>query len=217
MKNLITNFPRGEIRVTAPRVFQWAYGQMLVIQGIDLPDYYETHFCNEGDTETETMIGDSSGVRVPDHLLDTGKDVYAYIFLHVEETDGDTEFVIRIPVVKRPKPTDIEPSPEEETVIGQLIVDLSEAEELARTQAQTAEAWAVGERDGVPVPSSDETYQNNAKWYAAVAAQGAEDAGFAWFDVDVSDGHMYVTITPDLAEDIDFKVNEQTGHLEVIY
>ena len=36
----------------------------------------------------------------------------------------------------------------------------------AMQKAEDAEAWAVGERGGVPVSSGDETYQNNAKFYA---------------------------------------------------
>ncbi len=36
----------------------------------------------------------------------------------------------------------------------------------AGTKAQDSEAWAVGERGGVPVPSTDPAYENNAKWYA---------------------------------------------------
>lgn len=32
--------------------------------------------------------------------------------------------------------------------------------------AEDAEAWAVGQRDGTDVPSTDPTYHNNAKWYA---------------------------------------------------
>ena len=32
--------------------------------------------------------------------------------------------------------------------------------------AEDAEAWAVGERNGVPVPSTDPAYQNNSKWWA---------------------------------------------------
>lgn len=39
-----------------------------------------------------------------------------------------------------------------------------------------AEAWAVGERHGVPVGESDQTYHNNAKYYAG---KGREDAE-AW-------------------------------------
>lgn len=33
----------------------------------------------------------------------------------------------------------------------------------------TAEAWAVGQRGGVPVTEGDPTYQNNAKYYAEQA------------------------------------------------
>lgn len=32
--------------------------------------------------------------------------------------------------------------------------------------SQDSEAWAVGERNGQPVPSTDPAYQNNAKWWA---------------------------------------------------
>ena len=32
--------------------------------------------------------------------------------------------------------------------------------------SEDSEAWAVGERNGQPVPSTDPAYQNNAKWWA---------------------------------------------------
>ena len=34
-----------------------------------------------------------------------------------------------------------------------------------------AEAWAVGERHGVPVQEGDQTYHNNSKYYAQTVAQ----------------------------------------------
>lgn len=40
------------------------------------------------------------------------------------------------------------------------------AANAADDSAEDAEAWAVGERDGVPVPSTDPTYHNNAKYWA---------------------------------------------------
>ena len=43
----------------------------------------------------------------------------------------------------------------------------------AEESAEDSEAWAVGKRNGQDVPSTDETYQNNAKYYAEQAAQGA--------------------------------------------
>ena len=42
-----------------------------------------------------------------------------------------------------------------------------------------AEAWAVGERHGVPVDENDQTYHNNSKWYAEQAADSADAAADA--------------------------------------
>lgn len=42
--------------------------------------------------------------------------------------------------------------------------------------AVRAEAWAVGERGGVPVQPGDHTYENNSKWYAGKAKESAEEA-----------------------------------------
>lgn len=217
MKNVITTFKPGEERKTSPRVFQWDYGQMLVVHGLALPEYYEVHFCNAGDEYTVTLTGDRNGVRIPDEMIYAGKDIYAYIYLHQEETDGETEYIIRIPIIRRPKPSDIAPGPEEQTTIGQLIDEMNDAANRAQSARRTAEGWAVGTRDGVPVAPGDEAYQNNAKYYAGIASQGAEGAGYAWFDVTDADGCMWVTITPDLGQDIQFLVNENTGELEVHY
>ena len=41
----------------------------------------------------------------------------------------------------------------------------------ALDSSRDAEAWAVGKRNGVDVPSTDETYDNNAKYWAGVARQ----------------------------------------------
>lgn len=39
-----------------------------------------------------------------------------------------------------------------------------------------SEAWAVGERNGVPVESDDPTYHNNSMYWASFAASAAEGA-----------------------------------------
>lgn len=48
----------------------------------------------------------------------------------------------------------------------QLIITHTDNTEDVQTWVTEAEAWAVGQRDGVDVPSTDETYHNNAKYYA---------------------------------------------------
>lgn len=50
-------------------------------------------------------------------------------------------------------------------------VDAGDALNAAR-----AEAWAVGERGGVPVQPGDPTYENNSKWYAGKAKESADHA-----------------------------------------
>ena len=47
----------------------------------------------------------------------------------------------------------------------------------AADSESNAEAWAVGERGGQPVPSSDVTYENNSKYYA-------DQAGDYWGYID---------------------------------
>ena len=45
----------------------------------------------------------------------------------------------------------------------------------AQQNEQDAEAWAVGERNGVPVPATDPTYHNNAKYYADLGSEVIQD------------------------------------------
>lgn len=51
----------------------------------------------------------------------------------------------------------------------------------AADSAEDSEAWAVGQRSGQDVPSSDETYHNNAKYWAA-EAQAAAAVGVSSFN-----------------------------------
>ena len=48
-----------------------------------------------------------------------------------------------------------------------------------RSSEMNAEAWAVGERRGVPVAEGDQTYHNNSKYHAEQAEAEAESAE-AW-------------------------------------
>lgn len=74
--------------------------------------------------------------------------------------------------------------------------------ETLQDYSEDSEAWAVGERSGVPVDSSQPQFANNAKWYgehAITAAERAEDAftellnsmGLGTFSYNASNGHLY--------------------------
>lgn len=48
--------------------------------------------------------------------------------------------------------------------------------ELAEGYSRDSEAWAVGQREGVDVPDTDETYHNNSKYYSQQSANSAQSA-----------------------------------------
>lgn len=102
----------GAKKTVSEHRYQYDYGQTLLFADLELPDAYEVHFSNAmtGGT-TITQIGTSEGVSVPDELLTSGANVYAFIFLHDGETDGRTMYTVEIPVRQRSKPSDVEPTP----------------------------------------------------------------------------------------------------------
>lgn len=73
-----------------------------------------------------------------------------------------------------------------------------------------AEAWATGQRGGADVPSTDTTYENNAKYYAGLAEQSAGQAGYMFFYID-QNGHLIYQHTPNIL--VDFYLFN--GHLYV--
>lgn len=50
------------------------------------------------------------------------------------------------------------------------------SESNAAQSESNAEAWAVGERDGQVVPSTDPTYENNSRYYAGLAEDSEDNA-----------------------------------------
>ena len=221
--NIINATYRGTSLISTCPAWLIDYGMVLKLNGIDLPDVYEVDFANSKEETATRTLGGPNGVIIPDqYFLTEAEQIYAWYYLHTGEDNGYTRIQVTIPLFKRPDVTNVQPTPEEHSIIEQAIVALNNgvtaANESAENAAQSesnAEAWAVGERDGEPVAPTDPTYLNNAKHYANVAQQGAESVGYAFFDVNDADGNMYVTVTENLSTDISFHVNENIGELEV--
>lgn len=133
--------------VALDKLWQYDYGQVLKITGVELPDAYEVHFSNDPNRGmAKTMTGNADGCLIPDEYLVTGQSVFAWLFLHAGNDDGATEFMVEIPVRRRAKPTAEVPTPVEHDVISGLIADMTaaagraqEAKETAVEAAQTAE------------------------------------------------------------------------------
>lgn len=172
MNTVIAVFANGgTMTTTQTALWQYDYGQVLIVQGIQLPTSYEVQFCNAGDSTTITSLGDSDGVVIPDQFLQNGETIYAYIYLHTGPDDGETEYKITIPVMDRAEPTDIQPTPQQESTIGQLVSALNDAvshvDDVAdgiptAIDTALAEAKASGEFDG---PAGADGADGSGIWY----------------------------------------------------
>ena len=178
MDNVLTiNLGVDNVIVSDDSLWQYDYGQIIEFEGVELPETFEVHFGNEQDIgKAKQALGSNNRVTVPDEYLTAGKYLYAWIFLHTGQDDGETEYRITIPVRKRPLPDPTEPTPVQQDIITTAIAALNDGVTRSETAAENAEAWAVGQRNGEDVPPEDETYENNAKYYAGNAHESATNA-----------------------------------------
>ena len=147
-----TLFSRSRSAVAARSLHQWDYGQVLQLFGIDLPELYSVHFSNlplGGEAIVE--VGNADGVPIPDALLETGLPVYAWVYLHTGDSDGETAYSVTIPVIKRSQPTDGGHDPADVDSIDRAITALNgavEAAETAQRGAETAQQAAEEAAEG---------------------------------------------------------------------
>lgn len=142
MSNIVAaTFATGEKTAETRQLYQWDYGMVLQFEGVELPDSYVVHFANNAlKGEAKTQIGGENGVDIPDEYLATGQPVYAWIMLHTGSSDGQTEYMVTIPVQKRPRPTEDEPTPVQrgliETALEQLSAGVAAVDAAMETIAQ---------------------------------------------------------------------------------
>ena len=173
----IANFSKGETcKEIYSGLWQWDYGQVLRIQGLDLPTAVEIHFSlQEKGGEAVTRVGTTkdgaTDVVIPDSMLENNgslEDYFIYAFIYLtDETSGQTEYKISMKVKARPKPEAFD-SPEDEELFREAIAAVNEAADRAETAGKEAEGWAHG-REDMPEKAED-----NAKYYADKAAKDAE-------------------------------------------
>lgn len=114
MNNITTAiFDTGTKYTNVVGLWQYDYGQILRIAGLNMPKTVEIHFSlNETHGSSVTRIGITkdriTDVSIPDSMLENENakqnyNVYAFIFL-TDANSGNTEYRIKIPVKARPKP-----------------------------------------------------------------------------------------------------------------
>lgn len=139
MNNIATAQFSDSVYTVSTPLWRYDYGQVLKIEGLPLPDPFEVHFSYAPVGTAKYQIGRNGQVTIPDEFLTKSGFAYAWIFLHTGEDDGETRYQIKIPVRERAKPTDTPLTPEEQSVVTQLIAVLNDKVEEAQDAADQAE------------------------------------------------------------------------------
>lgn len=103
MVNLIVADIFEKNTAQAEGLFQWDYGQELLINGINVPDDTEVQFYQT----LRSSVGrvKDGKVRIPDMMLQNAAEITAYIYVQSDKS-GETILKIRLPIKARPKPED---------------------------------------------------------------------------------------------------------------
>lgn len=157
----------------SPSVWQYDYGQILRIQGLNLPPAVEIHFALQKTGGTsKTRIGITkdgvTDVPIPDSMLENEDetkdyDIYAFVYL-TDETSGQTEYRITMRVKARPKP-EVPGGGDNPDIFHEAVEAVRESMEAAAESEKQAEGWAHG-REDLP-----ERAQDNAKYYSDQARE----------------------------------------------
>lgn len=175
MNNILTAIFEDDRYCRVSGAWQYDYGQILRIQGLNLPKAVEIHFSlTEKSGESITRIGTTkdgvTDVLIPDSMLEKETNqnysIYAFIYLS-DTTSGNTEYRIAIMVNTRPKP-EIPGPPEEPEIFRETIEAVNQAADRSEKARDQAEAWAHGRED------HPEQAKDNAKYYAGEARKAAE-------------------------------------------
>lgn len=146
---IIANFC-GDTTKTLYGLWQWDYGQVLRIQGLDLPTATEIHFSLQSKGgEAVTRIGTTkdgvTDVVIPDSMLENNSSaadymLFAFVYL-TDETSGQTEYKICMQVKARPKPEAFD-SPEDTELFREAIQQVNDSADRAEAAEKAAEGYA---------------------------------------------------------------------------
>lgn len=176
-RNIITaNFSGGKTSATTAPLWQWDYGQVLCITGIeDLPAAFEVHFStNRAGGVSTVAVGADGQVTIPNVLLTIGKNINAWIYLSDAQGEGETEYAITIPVKARPMPETYDA--EATGVFDDVVRQVSEYAETAQTAASSAGASATAAAGSATAAAASASAAETAKDAAETAQGKAEDA-----------------------------------------
>lgn len=180
-------FENNQLMSYSLKTWQYDYGQILRIEGLNLPTAVEIHFAlTEKGGESVTRIGMTkdgvTDVVIPDSFLennDVTQDyrIYAFIYLR-DDTSGQTEYKIPISVTSRPKPEAFD-RPEDGEIFKEAIQAVRESADQAAESARQAELIKDSVQDMVDTIGSIDEQVQAVKGYAQKAETASSNAALS--------------------------------------
>ena len=164
MENVIYAHMNGKAVCKTAPVYQYNHGMKLEMIGENLPDNYRADFSNDEHGTSKAALGSGTTVSVPYEYFVPGKTIHCWIVFSGEDYTV-TKLHIMIPVSGRARPTDEEPTPDEQGIIDQAIAALNSASESVQEALDTVnetvntalqEAKNSGEFDGPQGPHGEQ-------------------------------------------------------------
>lgn len=113
-------------------------GQVLTFPDLapQLPPTFQVWFANFPDSGSAVpQTGAAGSVPIPDTLVSTGRPIWAWLYLHTGENDGETCFTATILNTAQPAFTGATPTPSEASAWDEAIAELNDAIEAAEAAA----------------------------------------------------------------------------------
>lgn len=151
-------------------IWQYDVGHVLNLEGFDnLPETFQMHYSRSQMGDAITQIGQNGQVVLPDEFAQTSTPIFAWVYV-AEDDAGLTKYTIEIPVMRRARITDQEPTPVEQSAIDQAISALN----AGVSRAETAAANAESSEDAAS--ASAESAYRSSEAAAGAAESAAGDA-----------------------------------------
>lgn len=151
-------------------IWQYDVGHVLNLDGFDnLPETFQMHYSHSPMGDAITQIGSNGQVSLPDEFAQTSAPIFAWVYVADNDT-GLTKYTIEIPVMRRARITNQEPTPVEQSAIDQAISALN----AGVSRAETAAANAESSEDAAS--ASAESAYRSSEAAAGAAESAAGDA-----------------------------------------
>lgn len=200
------NYTTTAVRADRKPIWQWNYGQILQLHGLDLPKATEVHFSHSnisGDAliRIGTTTDKITEVAIPESFLEHSGKVTAYVYCSTVD-HGQTEYKTYFRVEARAKPEAWD-KPEDAELFHEAIEAVNEAAGRAETAAGNAAASAEAAHTDAGKTAADRTVVEQCKTQAAKSAENAlqseKDAGLSREAARVAQGQaeLYARQTQD--------------------